>query len=32
MVAMNAPSPEWVTIASYENLPGGLQPAAAVGA
>jgi hypothetical protein len=30
MVAMNAPSPEWVTIASYENLPGCPQPMVAV--
>ena len=30
MMAMNASSTEWVTIASYENLPGSLQPMAAV--
>ena len=30
MVAMNAPSSEWITVAGYENLPGCLQPMAAV--
>jgi hypothetical protein len=30
MLAMNVPSSEWVTIVSYENLPGCLQPMAAV--
>lgn len=30
MVAMNAPYPDWVTIAAYENKLGCPQPMAAV--
>jgi hypothetical protein len=30
MVGMTAPNSDWVSIASYENTPGCLQPMAAV--
>lgn len=30
MDAMDTPSPDWITVAAYENLPGRPRPMAAV--